>query len=358
VIGMTTFRLEPQYLFKLVSMPRGFTTHDPIGNKCNVPSHTITIDYLGNCLLCSCDGWLPIPVGKVLEFDSIEQVLQSESAKLIREDVENGFFSWCAVDHCGIRDQDKIKHEFSLSINIDESCNLHCPSCRRDAVMLDSGPEFDFKISCVNRILEWLEKFDKPIHITMSGNGDPLASHVMRPLIKNWKPKNNQRFTIFTNGLLLQKQLENLPILDRVKEFKISVDAGSEAVYHDVRRPGNWTSLLKNLEWLNQIGQSSRTCLNFALQNKNYQDLPKFIELCQQFGFRGVVHQLDNWGTWSQIESGRKDTWTMMNGLFRDHDVLDKNHPNHAHACQVIKQHLVSDNIFFAPALLGRIRDE
>ena len=224
--------------------------------------------------------------------------------------------------------------------------------------MIDNGPEFDFKISCINRILEWLNKFENPIHITISGNGDPLASHVMRPLIKDWKLKNNQHFTIFTNGLLLQKQLENLPILDRVRQFKISVDAGSDTVYHDIRRPGNWSSLLKNLEWLNQIGQSSKTCLNFALQNKNYQDLPKFIELCQKYNFAGNVHQLDDWGTWSQIEPLHKDSWTIKNGLFRDHDVLNRNHPNYLHACQVIKHHLSSYNIIFAPAILSRIHNE
>jgi hypothetical protein len=199
---MSSFKLEPQYIYKLLSIPRGSTTLIPVGNKCNVPFYTIVIDYLGNCMLCDCDGWLPLPVGQVQDFASIDEVLSCDAAKMLQDDVGNGNFSWCAVDHCGIRDHDCIRTQVSLSINIDESCNLRCPSCRRESIMITSGPEYDKKLKDVTTILNWLEKYDQPIHITMSGNGHPLASLVIRPIVQNFQPKANQTFTLFTNGLL------------------------------------------------------------------------------------------------------------------------------------------------------------
>jgi MoaA/NifB/PqqE/SkfB family radical SAM enzyme len=316
----------------------------------------MVVDYLGNCLLCDCDGWLPIPVGKVQDFTSIEEVLSCASAKILQEDVSNGNFMWCAVDHCGIRNSNRIKQHMTLSINIDDSCNLQCPSCRRDHIMLTSGTEYDYRLQNANTILSWLKKYDQPIHITMSGNGDPLASAIMRPIIKEFYPKDNQTFTLFTNGLLIKKQInEGMPIFNAVKNFNISVDAGSKEVYEDVRRPGKWSVLLENFDYLATLKNQQVVNLNFAVQNKNYKDIPKFVELCQQYGFRGNIHQLDDWGTWAQMKSLDPDLWTIQNGIFSDHKVLDSVHPNHHECKQLIEQYQNYKNIIIAPQILTLI---
>jgi organic radical activating enzyme len=353
---MSAFNLEPQYLYKLLSMPRGALSQTPIGNKCNVPFYNINVDYLGNCFLCDCDGWLPLPVGQVQDFASIEEVLSCEAAKMLQNDVADGNFSWCAVDHCGIRNTDRIKNQVSLSINIDESCNLKCPSCRRESIMITSGLDYDKKLKDVTTILNWLEKYDQPIHITMSGNGDPLASLIMRPIVQKFHPKENQTFTLFTNGLLIKKQLsEGMPIFDSITTFIISVDAGSKEVYEDVRRPGKWSVLLENFDYLADLKKHKLVSLNFALQNKNYKDVPNFIELCHRYGFRGCIHQLDDWGTWSQMTAENQDTWTIDNGIFSDHNVLTPNHSNYKFCQDIIAQNVNSHDIMFSPALLKLI---
>jgi molybdenum cofactor biosynthesis enzyme MoaA len=351
---MTAFNLEPQYLFKLVSMPRGFTTKEPISNKCNIPSRYITIDHLGNCFLCVCDGWLPLPVGQVMDFMSIQEVFKSEQAKTIQADVADGYFSWCAVDHCGVRSGNKIQNTVGLSINIDESCNLHCPSCRRDPVMLTQGAEYEKKLASIKRIMEWLYQWNDPIHINMSGNGDPLASHIVRHLLLNFVPKDLQTFTLATNGLLIKKLLGRLPILNQITRFSISVDAGSASVYEDVRRPGKWNMLIENLEFLKDTGKNSLTYLNFALQNKNYKDIPAFVALCQQYGFTSIVHQLDDWGTWPIMDSTAKDSWSIKNGIFEQQDVLSFTHPNHLEAKEILRPYIGQPDIKIAPMILSK----
>jgi molybdenum cofactor biosynthesis enzyme MoaA len=351
---MTTFNLEPQYLFTLASMPRGFNTKQSIGNKCNVPSKNISIDYLGNCFLCECDGWLPLPVGKVLDFASISEVLLSPQAKLLQSDVSEGLFSWCAVDHCGIRTGDRIKHVLELAINIDESCNLYCPSCRRDPVMQTQGTEYEKKLENIKRITQWLERWNDRIHIIMSGNGDPLASHVIRHLLLNFVPQPLHTFTLKTNGLLIKKLLGKLPIINHITNFSISVDAGSESVYEDVRRPAKWNMLIENLEFLQDIGKNSITGLNFALQNKNYKDVPAFVDLCQKFGFAANIHQLDDWGTWSIIEPEIKDTWTIKNGTFNQQDILSSTHINHLEAKNIIQSYVTHKKVQISPMVLSK----
>lgn len=348
------FRLEPQYLYKLLSLPRGSTSSTNIKHRCNLPSKTMTIDFLGNIFLCTCDGWLPLPVGKVEDFESIDHVFSSEIAQALQKDVEEQYFSWCAVEHCGIQHRNQIKNKLEIAINIDESCNLACPSCRRSQIMIDSGPEFDTKINRVNRIVSWLESYDKPVHIIMSGNGDPLASQIMRPIIKSYRPKPDQTFTLFTNGLLIKKQVDTgLLIFDQITEFRISVDAGSKEVYEDIRRPGRWTTLIENLEYLAQLNKQHLVRLNFALQRKNYQDLANFVSLCKHYGFNAYIHQLEDWGTWNHNTVDTPDEWTVQNGVYTDQDVLVPTHPLHQDCVSVLKEIQKQNNsrVTFAGAI-------
>ena len=356
---MSTFTLEPQYLYKLSTMgPRGMNTTRPVpaDHNCNMPYRYITVDYLGNCLLCHCDGWLPIPVGKVTDFDSIEEVFASTSAKMLQQDIDDKKYSYCAVNHCGIRKTPVRVKGFELAINIDESCNLQCASCRREPIMHTKGPEFDFKLQCIERIISWLDKFDKPLRIVTSGNGDVLASHIMRPLLQKWKYKQSQTFILFTNGLLLRKQLEKLPILSAIKEFSISIDAASQAVYEDVRRPGKWSVLLNNLEFLKEQNLNHLINFKFIVQRRNYQDLPNLVRLVEQFDCRALVSELQDWGTWAHFRTGNDDAWTQANGIYSDHDVLNPQHPEHKVACDVIRSIRNHPEITLQPMVKQAIR--
>ena len=319
----------------------------PIKHQCNFPSHTLTIDYQGNILLCDCDGWLPIPVGRVQDFDTIEQIFSSDIARALQKDVSDKYFSWCAVDHCGIRNRNQIKTQTTIAINIDESCNLACPSCRRSQIMISSGPEFDKKINQVNRIINWLTIYDQPLHVILSGNGDPLASQILRPIVKTYQPQPNQTFTLFTNGLLIKKQVNiGMPIFDHITTFRISVDAGSQEVYEDVRRPGKWSVLIENFEYLTRLGKQNKVYLNFALQSKNYRDLPNFISWCQHYGFNASIHQLDDWGTWNSGTVEKPDTWTITNGIYLDHAVLKPSHALHQE-CLTVLTNIQKQNLPF-----------
>lgn len=327
-------------------MPRGKNYKEPISYSCRIPYNTINVDAESNCILCNCDGWLPIPVGKVSEFDSIEAVLNSPIAKMLQEDIDQKKFTWCAVDRCGILHHNNHKDFYSLHINIDNSCNLSCPSCRREIIMTSSGEDYDKKMSDIDRILTWLEKFQYPIEISFGGNGDALASLICRKLIKNYKHRQFQKFVITTNGLLLKKVMPESAILPAVSLYSVSVDAGSKSVYENVRRPGKWEILLENLEWLAKNKQNAVVQLNFVLQNENYRDLSAFVKLCQKYGFAGSIQPLNDWGTWNSGPVLQPDAWTIANGTYLDHNVCNPAHVNHRHFVDTLNIVREQDNKF------------
>jgi MoaA/NifB/PqqE/SkfB family radical SAM enzyme len=282
------------------SIPRNKDLRLEIPYKCNAPSRQLVIDWKGDCFVCGCEAWLPVTVGNIDSFESLADVWTSSTAQALQADIDSGAFSHCAVDRCGVMYQDRLDSQYVVSINVDESCNLACPSCRPHSIMMSEGTEFDRKLAQAQHIRKLLEQFKEPCHIVMSGNGDPLASAVMRPLIKQFRPSAKQTIRLFTNGLLLEKQLTDSHILNHITEYFISIDAGSSEVYHDVRRPGRWSVLMQNLKWLKLVKQrtGANVLLKFVLQQANYTDVQNFCDLCIDFGFDGVVNRLEDWGTW------------------------------------------------------------
>ena len=321
--------LSESHTYVMNSVPRGYQESQPITNTCTMPTNTVIVDLTGSCIICYWDTLLPISVGNVLDFNTLDEVWNSPTAKQIQQDVSDKKFTWCAVNHCGIKVQNKTRPFARLSINIDESCNLQCPSCRRHSIMHTSGPLVERKIEMVSRIQQWLDVYDKPIEIVMSGNGDVLASTIMRPFIKSFIPKDNHMITLFTNGHLIKKQLKDTAILSSISKIMISVDAGTAGVYNKVRIGGNWDNLLENLRFVKQTKANTDVSLMFAIQRNNYRDLHAFAEMCASYGFVGNCHSLEDWGTWAKDPIPPLDAWTIEHGTFADNDVLNSSHPEY-----------------------------
>lgn len=316
--------IQNQYAYNAI--PRNQDLKIDINNHCDSPSKMLLIDYKGDCFVCGCEAWLPISVGKIDDFNSLEEVWNSPGAKALQNDIDQKLFTHCAVDRCGVMHRNIKFNQYEVSINIDHSCNLACPSCRTSLTMITTGPVHELQKNRVHHIISLLENFNHPVKITMSGNGDVLASSIMRPLIHSWQPKENQSLRLFTNGLLLKKQLTDSPVVDHISDFMISIDAGSAPVYEIVRQPGKFKNLLENLDFLQQtVSRTGATVLlKFVFQKTNWQDLENFAKLCKHYGFEGHITRLEDWATFGSE--------------FDSHNVLDPKHPDHLLALQEIKR--------------------
>lgn len=277
---------------------------EQINHVCQRPFRTATISNNGDCFVCICDAWLPVSVGNIESFQSLEDIWNNPIAQEIQQDVTDKKFTHCAVDHCGILNHDILQPTYRINVALDTSCNLSCPTCRREMINFTSGPVYEERLQRVNHFLKLLEKFHHPMTIILIGNGDPLASTIMRPVVLNWQPKHNQKVILFTNGLLMKKLLPDSSILHSVSEFHISVDAGSKEVYEQVRQPGKYEVLRENLDWLkNNLPAESQVILKFTLSADNVNDVENFSKMCEHYQFRGEITKLDDWGTFDDFDS-------------------------------------------------------
>lgn len=300
-----------------------------ITNTCNIPKKTLTIDNQGNCLLCICDGWLPISVGHITEFNSLEEIWHTNLAKTIQKDVDDKKYTWCSVDYCGIKNMNRIMDNYYISINIDESCNLQCPTCRSSFMNFTSGKIYDNKLIWAKHIVKLLENFNQYATIAMSGNGDPFASLIYRPLLVSIRPRDKHRYRIMTNGLLLKKLLTKTSIYNNIEQYSISIDAGDRETYEKVRLRGKWDNLIENLDYLKTKlnGKNTFVNLNFCLHQENLPSLLNFIELVEKYEWQGTIQPMEDWST-------IKD--------FKKKNILENDHPLFAEA--VIKLKIAAYN--------------
>jgi organic radical activating enzyme len=305
-------------------------------HSCTVPYKTVSVSLDGDCYLCSCEAWLPIPVGNILDFSKLEDIWTSNYANKLQHTVANKEYTYCATSHCGINHRDVHSNSpgYNIYLNIDDSCNLACPSCRKTAKMHIDGPLFHSKQLQIYHMIDLINNTDSPVTIIMIGSGDPLASYIVRPLLKKLKLADNKKIILFTNGLLLKKVLPETNIVDSIIQYSISIDAGSKEVYEQVRKPGKFEVLIDNLEWLQQTNNNKvEVVLKFCLSAVNAHDVIAFEKLCNRLGFIGEITKLDDWGTFDN---------------FSEHAVLDNpSHPLYNVAIEQLRAVASSPNIVF-----------
>jgi len=276
----------------------------PILNSCERPLRSLSIDHRGDCYICICERWLPISVGNINDFNTLDEVWSNPIAKTIQASIANRDYQYCDVERCGIMDYSIAQPNYHISVNMDDSCNLACPSCRPGMINYTEGKIFNDRLKLVNHFLKLLENFNESAKVILIGGGDPLSSLIMRPIVLNWVPKNNQTITLFTNGLLMKKLLPDSTVFDHISEFQISVDAGSKEVYEVVRRPGKFKILKENLDWLiDNNPRHSKVTLNYTVSANNATDIENFVTMCEHYGFCGMITRLEDWNTFDDFAS-------------------------------------------------------
>jgi len=132
----------------------------------------------------------------------------------------------------------------------------------------------------------------------VAGNGDPFYSKYYREII--FEKYEGEMLQLQTNGLLFtEENWSKLRGRFKTLALDVSIDAMHEDTYHYLRRGGNFTRLMANMELAGQLrksGEISRLRITFVVQASNFREMESFID----YGFRlgvDIVHfsPISNW---------------------------------------------------------------
>ena len=292
------------------------TTKDlGIRKKCPRPFDTLLIDKQGSCYTCECQSWLPQSIGN-LRVKGLNEILKSELRDHLQSTITDGTYRYCNENQCSYIKSDAMLnsrpvHLQHLRLAIDDSCNLRCPSCRKELIFHKEGPAYRLGIRLADKINEWLKDYKHAIQVHLGSDGDPFASHVYRHFMEQTPERDNIKYSILTNGLMLKDFAPRVPkVIRNLKELGVSIDGATRETYERLRLGGKWEKIIENLEHISSLkGQHGfRFVLHFVVQKDNYHEIETMIDLGEQYGADRVwLNRIEDWGAMGDF--GSQNIW-------------------------------------------------
>ena len=277
-----------------------------IKNICPRPFDTILIDKNGSCYACECTSWLPQSIGN-LQLKSLNEIINSSMHKHLQDSITDGTYRYCNNNQCSYIKtnwwpdavkETNIKH---LRLAIDDSCNLRCPSCRTGLIFVKSFAEYKKRIKLADRINNWLSQVIHPVTVHIGSDGDPFASHVYRYFMAHTPKSKMLRYSILTNGLLVEEFHPKVPhVIENLQELGVSIDGASKKTYEKLRLGGKWDNITRNLKCIADLKQKHnfKFSLHMVVQKDNWQEIPAMVELGKKLGTDKIYfNRIQDWNT-------------------------------------------------------------
>lgn len=311
------------------------------GFICTMPFRDLSIYNDKEQYFC-CKEWLDVSV----DFD--ENGWNGETATQIREEMLNGSFKYCSSTNCPhlstLKKLGRVstfspiikKSEFlekykinpkgpkNVRFTFDAACNLACPSCRRDFIPNST----DIDITSENVLDKVYEFYGNDIeNVTLSGYGDPFYSNTMMKFLKDvdsTKLPKLKGIHLHTNAILWnQRNWEKIKKSHKfISSAEISIDAATKETYKDVRVGGNWDSLIKNIEFINEIEEVKNIIVSFVIQTRNYKEMVDFYHLFnKKLNKKNLMfqyHSIQDWGVMNTDEYKKSKIWDKTHPLNSD----------------------------------------
>jgi sulfatase maturation enzyme AslB (radical SAM superfamily) len=294
-----------------------------IKNLCPRPKDTILIDKMGSCYACECTSWLPQSIGN-LQIKSLGEIIGSDMHQHLQSSITDGTYRYCNEHQCSYLKSgavlhgqpDRIQH---LRLAIDDSCNLRCPSCRKGMIFHKEGSAYNLGIRLADRINEWLYNYEHPIQVHIGSDGDPFASHVYRHFMEQTPERDNIKYSILTNALMLKEFAPRVPyVIRNLNELGVSIDGASKDTYEKMRLGGRWEKINENLEYISELKDKHgfKFIMHFVVQKNNYHEMEDIVMLGEKYNADRVwFSRIQDWNTW---------------GNFSEHNIFSVQHPQHS----------------------------
>lgn len=300
-----------------------------------------------------CPEWLPYSISPSER--PLNEMWNSDMASAIRKSVMDGSYKYCDKHACphlnNLLKFDNDSHNVivhnskleksirnyyennegvinetpeTLQMSLDRTCNLKCPTCRLDFIVLSN--EKNKKVQ--KRIDEITDEFGLTIKsINTSSSGEPFASpatkNFFRTFDKSKFPKLKNIY-LHTNATLWdEKMWDSMKLIHPyVKSCGISIDAATKHTYENVTRlGGDWDKLISNLKFINTIPKIKTIKCFFIVQKGNYKEMSQFVDLLKSiFGKKVSIYfsKLQDWGTFDLGEEF--DSIDVSNPLNDEHE--------------------------------------
>ena len=319
------------------SVPSGETGGSPNrdtkyrGLFCKRPFEFAQVHPDGAMFPC-CPQHVNTPIGQLLQEDGFMDAWNSPKAEEIRASILDGTFRFCNENTCGMLQERNLpsveevmldpeyreiignqttrltRAPRTINLSYDFTCNLACPSCRTEHIILKGEAREPVRIIHDKVMGDHLADARRLI---VTGSGDPFQSRLYLSFLRTFKPEMNPglRIQISTNAILLTREMWESICHEAIDSVDVSVDAATPETYA-LNRGGDFEKLLANLHFLGDLRRQQQLDhfeLHFVVQQNNYREMEAFLDLGRQVNCDKVCFkQIINWATFTPDEYTRR----------------------------------------------------
>lgn len=200
----------------------------------------------------------------------------------------------CHLDKVEAYFNNKNPDPITIEIDPSNSCNHSCPFCISGHLHLQKykGTEF------FNRTILEKECFEKLIKelvttniqaINWTGGGEPTMNPYLGEAIAYIKNNSNIEMGMFTNGSMLKKFDLFEKFSKSLSWIRVSIDAGEEKTYNDLRKTNNSNNFKVVIENIKKLIETKKKIkskivigVGFVVTKDNYTEIKKFSELFKE----------------------------------------------------------------------------
>lgn len=306
---------------------------------CTLPFYEMTIGVDGRAFIC-CPSYLNLSVGNILN-KNVDNIINSEHAVKIRHSILDGSFRYCNRIACSFIAGDSLPtrgavarpvfrkaidencaeldiiHRMSLAL--DRSCNLSCPSCRTK-IIIEKGEKLAKMMQATRDVI--LPTLKQIKIMQMSGYGEFAMSEPCRLILEKINPTEypDLKLDLITNGLLFDKGFwQKYPdVHSMIRTVRVSIDGATKPIYEKLRRGGDFERLKQNMEFLASLrreGMFEELSILCVYQLDNFREMKAMAEWAIKLGCDYIYFEkLLDWNSY-----GRGDGYTARAVHLMDH---------------------------------------
>ncbi len=310
----------PPRLEKFVGFDNGYLRNF----VCDMPFKRFDIVETGEVNVC-CGHWLPTPVGNI-ETDSLDNILNSKTAKAIRKTMTDGTYKYCnhlecvhlaqnviprretvndpIIDTAIAYDDFGVGHVDNMLFAYDQSCNLACPSCRKERIIEKPSQNEEKARIVETKLMPLLSKLK---HLEINVAGEVFVSKPSRQILSMISQETCPDLSIdmISNGMLFtEKEWQKFPgIHGKVGGVRISIDGARKGTFEKLRRFAIHEVLLENLGFLQKLRLKKEIgglTFSFTYQLENFREMEEFVHFSHSFGADKIIFEpLQNVGAFT-----------------------------------------------------------
>lgn len=268
----------------------------------------------------------------------------SKEFQEIRKSIHNGDFSYCSKLRCAqlnsLPDKDEVSNEYLRKIintkqtvlgerpkvlvcSYDETCNLTCPSCRKQVIITPKDIKEKYDQMADKFLLPLIDSKTK--FILLNASGEALASpHSIRFLKSiDFIKYPNLKINLMTNGELLKSRLDYIgDSANHIGRLLISFDGFTPETYEMIRRGGNFQRFMEGVNFAVEMKKTGKIDELFAVSTifeANFRELPAIYEFCENNCFDHLsISKFQNWGSYTADEFLKMDIWNSDHQLYQE----------------------------------------